>query len=65
MFKEDIYDKWEVLKTSYTTANDGSEGGRPMNDDTDLAPSTDTQRGNDSNKTDNRIQKAGVYMNIV
>jgi hypothetical protein len=55
MFKEDIYDKWEVLKTSYTTANDGSEGGRPMNDDTDLAPSTDTQRGNDSNKADNRI----------
>ena len=55
MFKEDIYDKWEVLKTSYTTANDGSEGGRPMNDDTDLAPSTDTQRGNDSNNTDNRI----------
>ncbi|RKJ68886.1 hypothetical protein D7Y06_01140 [Roseburia sp. 1XD42-69] len=55
MFKEDIYDKWEVLKTSYTTANDGSEGGRPMNDDTDLAPSTDTQRGNDSNNMDNRI----------
>lgn len=55
MFKEDIYDKWEVLKTSYTTANDGADGGRPMNDDTDLAPSTDTQRGNDSNKKENRI----------
>lgn len=55
MFKENIYDKWEVLKTSYTTANDESEGGRPMNEDTNLAPSTDTQRQNDSNSTDNRI----------
>ena len=55
IFKEDIFDKWEVLKTSYTTANDGSEGGRPMNDDTDIAESTDTQRQNDSNKTENRI----------
>lgn len=55
MFKEDIYDKWEVLKTSYTTASDGSEGGAPMKDETDIAPSTDTQRQNDSNKTDNRI----------
>lgn len=55
MFKEDIYDKWEVLKTSYTTANDGSEGGAPMKDETDIAESTDTQRQNDSNSTDNRI----------
>lgn len=55
IFKEDIFDKWEVLKTSYTTASDNSEGGRPMNEDTNLAPSTDTQRGNDSNKTENRI----------
>ena len=55
MFKENIYDKWEVLKTSYTTANDESEGGRPTNEDTNLAPSTDTQRQNDSNSTDNRI----------
>ena len=55
MFKEDIFDQWEVLKTSYTTANDGSEGGRPMNDETDIADSTDTQRQNGSNDTDNRI----------
>lgn len=55
MFKEDIYDKWEVLKTSYTTANDGSEGGAPMKNETDIAESTDTQRQNDSNKTENRI----------
>ena len=55
MFKENIYDKWEVLKTSYTTANDESEGSRPTNEDTNLAPSTDTQRQNDSNSTDNRI----------
>lgn len=55
MFKEDIFDQWEVLKTSYTTANDGSEGGRPMNDETDIADSTDTQRQNGSNDPDNRI----------
>lgn len=55
VFKEDIFDKWEVLKTSYTTSNDGSEGGRPEKVETDLAPSTDTQRNNDSNSTDNRI----------
>ena len=55
MFKEDIFDQWEVLKTSYTTGNDGSEGGRPMNDETDIANSTDTQRQNGSNDTDNRI----------
>ncbi len=55
IFKEDIFDKWNVLKTSYTQSGDASEGGRPMNDDTDLAPSTDVQRSNDSNSTDNRI----------
>ena len=55
IFKEDIYDKWEVLKTSYTQSSEDSEGGRPMNDDTNLAPSTNVQRGNDSNSTDNRI----------
>lgn len=56
IFKEDIYDKWEVLKTSYTSSNDGSdEGGRPMKEETDIADSTDTQRQNDSNSTDNRI----------
>ena len=55
MFKEDIFDQWEVLKTSYTTGNDGSEGGRPMNDETNIANSTDTQRQNGSNDTDNRI----------
>lgn len=55
MFKEEIFDKWEVLKTSYTTANENSEGGAPMKDETDIASSTDTQRQNDSNDTDNRI----------
>ena len=45
MFKEDIFDKWEVLKTSYTqTGEDGSEGGAPMKDETDIAESTDSQR---------------------
>ncbi len=55
VFKEDVFDKWEVLKTSYTTSNDCSNGGRPMNDETEIAESTDTQRQNDSNKTENRI----------
>lgn len=55
IFKEDIFEQWEVLKTSYTTGNDGSEGGRPINDETDIANSTDTQRQNGSNDTDNRI----------
>ena len=55
IFKEDIFDKWEVLKTSYTQTGNVSEGGRPMNDETNLAPSTDVQRGNDSNNPDNRI----------
>ncbi len=56
IFKEDIFDKWEVLKTSYTSSgNDSDEGGRPMKDETDIADSTDTQRQNDSNKTENRI----------
>lgn len=53
---KDIFDMWNPLKSSYTTSSDGSdEGGRPMNEDTDLAPSTETQRGNDSNSTENRI----------
>lgn len=55
MFKEEIFDKWEVLKTSYTQTGEDSEGGAPMKDETDIAPSTDTQRQNDSNKTENRI----------
>lgn len=56
IFKEDIFDKWEVLKTSYTSSSESAEeGGRPMKDETDIADSTDTQRQNDSNSTDNRI----------
>lgn len=55
VFKEEIFDKWEVLKTSYTQTSDNSEGGRPLNEETNLAPSTDVQRNNDSNNPDNRI----------
>lgn len=57
VFKENVFDRWEVLKTSYTTSNDSSddEGGRPMMDETEIAESTDTQRNNDSNSVDNRI----------
>ena len=55
VFKEDIFDKWEVLKTSYTTASDGSEGGRPQKADGDLTPSGEQTKENDTNNPDNRI----------
>lgn len=53
---KDIFNLWNPLKSSYTSSSNSSdEGGRPMNDDTNLAPSTETQRDNDSNLTENRI----------
>lgn len=53
---KDIFDLWNPLRSSYTeSGTSGDEGGRPMKDETDIADSTDTQRQNDSNKTDNRI----------
>ena len=55
MFKEDIFDKWEVLKTSYTTANDGAESGAPMKDETEISDITQKTRDNDSNNPDNRV----------
>ena len=52
----DIFDSWQPLKSSYTQSGDGSDkGGRPMEDETNIAKSTDTQRQNDSNSTENRI----------
>lgn len=55
IFKEDIFDKWEVLKTSYTTANDGSEGGRPQKEETEITPDTEQTRKNNGNDPDNRV----------
>jgi len=56
MFQEDIFDKWQPLRSSYTESNDHEdEGGRPMMDETEISKTTDVQRSNDSNKTDNRI----------
>ncbi len=55
IFKEDIYDKWEVLKTSYTTTNGGSESGAPMKDETEISDITQKTRDNDSNNPDNRV----------
>lgn len=52
---KDIFDLWRPLSSSFTQSDSGDEGGRPMNEDTNLAPSTETQRENDSNSTDNRI----------
>ena len=55
IFKEDIFDKWEVLKTSYTTAGDNSESGAPMKDETEISDITQKTRDNDSNNPDNRV----------
>ena len=55
VFKEDIFDKWEVLKTSYTTTNDGSEGGAPKKDETSISKITENTHNNDGNDPDNRI----------
>ena len=55
IFKEDIFDKWEVLKTSYTTASGDSEGGRPQKADGDLSSSGEATRENNTNDPDNRI----------
>ncbi len=52
---KDIFDLWRPLSSSFTQSDSGDEGGRPMKEDTDLAPSTETQRGNDANSTENRI----------
>ena len=53
----DIFASWQPMATSYTQSNSGTtdEGGRPMMDETEISPTTDTQRQNDSNSTDNRI----------
>lgn len=52
----DIFDSWQPLKSSYTQSeSDSDNGGRPMMDETEISKTTDVQRGNDSNKTDNRI----------
>ena len=55
IFKEDIFDKWEVLKTSYTQSGDDPEGGRPQKADGDLSSSGETTRENNTNDPDNRI----------
>lgn len=55
IFKEDVFDKWEVLKTSYTTANGGSEGGAPQKEETEITSVTEQTRENDGNDPDNRM----------
>ena len=56
MFKEDIFDKWEVLKTSYTQTGESSdEDGAPQKAETDLSPSGEQTRESDQNNPDNRI----------
>lgn len=55
IFKEDIFDKWEVLKTSYTTANSESESGRPAKNENEISKTTENTHKNDGNNPDNRI----------
>jgi len=56
VFKEDIFDKWEVLKTSYTTpGGTGTEDGRPEKEETEISDVTEATRKNDGNDKDNRV----------
>ena len=48
-------ENWTVLKTAYTGANEDKQGGRPESSDTEITKGTETQRANDSNKTENRV----------
>ena len=54
---KDIFASWQPMATSYTQSGSDAtdEGGRPMMDETEISKTTDTQRNNDSNSTDNRI----------
>lgn len=58
IFKEDIYDKWEVLKTSYTQSSNNSDitdkGGRPQKNEDDLSDSGTQTREDDENNKANR-----------
>ena len=54
----DIFDSWKPLASTYTMSGDSDvtdKGGRPMKDETEISKTTDTQRSNDSNSTENRI----------
>ncbi len=56
IFKEDIFDKWEVLKTSYTSSSySDDEGGAPQKDIEALSQSGEQTREDDQNDPDNRI----------
>ncbi len=50
-------ENWTVLKSSYTESGSSSDikGGRPESKDTEITKGTETQRANDSNKTENRV----------
>ena len=51
----DVFESWKPLQSSYTQSSSSSEGGRPTMDETEISKTTDTQRQNDSNSTENRI----------
>ena len=51
----DVFESWKPLQSSYTQSSSSNEGGRPMKDETEISKTTDTQRQNDSNSTENRI----------
>ena len=53
----DVFDNWQVLKTSYTQPSDSSEnnGGRPAMDETEISEITQNTHDNDGNDPDNRL----------
>ena len=52
----DVFDNWQVLKTSYTQSSDGSDnGGRPAMDETEISEITQNTHDNDGNDPDNRL----------
>lgn len=56
MFQEDIFDKWQPLRSSYTESNNRDDkGGRPMMDETEINKTTENTHNNDGNDPDNRI----------
>ena len=56
IFKEDIFDKWSTLSTSYTQSSSdiNNQGGRPKKNEVDLSDSGTQTREDDENNKANR-----------
>jgi hypothetical protein len=53
----DVFNNWQVLKTSYTQSSSSSDVGRPTSADEDLSASGEVTRENDTNNPDNRTSQ--------